>query len=478
MAAKPHRTVDLGLIVPRGDEFIPMRQALWFTDEVMNILGGDFEYLCLEFRQEDVCIGIDDDEKDIMVPAAVWQERLIKRLLARGVDIGTIKFALPKLKEVWELLSTGDAGKTANAWGNALTSKVSEGGMGLEAFVGAFAGLPLPAFVWKWKRTPKGEEPPPEKLNETNSTKLYQPPPEWIAQAEALLLADRRLLTPTGRRPPWMDDFILDRPKLAREIYGETIEKVDGRLKDRAGLHAKLLAAGVVPYHWSVGLASDLERKRASSGDNNLRLILRKLGVFPILTTPLESMGRSAGVWVRTALAQAISATKAWEKAAENTAAEKLSRRAACDAWDKRNAERLASQIVKVRAWEKAYNAAQAALHEEEGDGLWQPDSYRYLLPKHLRCWGDMRKWLTANTKDDQSPPYEERLKFLEKLAKVSGRKFGDINVQKWLILDEHRDLWGCVHAIAQRNYMEILAVRARSHAIRTVSDARKHHSR
>lgn len=101
------RALKLKLIVPRDDgpESVRLRRALFATHRFVNEAVAHYERLLLEMRQGDVCVGRDEQDRDVIEGAEVWRARLRERLARRGLQAGSIEAALPRFADLYRAIA-------------------------------------------------------------------------------------------------------------------------------------------------------------------------------------------------------------------------------------------------------------------------------------------------------------------------------------------------------------------------------------
>ena len=420
------RSIKLRLLVPR-DESAQARQArtaIWATHEFVNFAADRYANLLLELRQEDVCVGLDDQDKDIVESKAIWQARLSARLQKNGVQAEQIPLALPLLKRLYgEIIPSvlkkgaGDA-QVANGFASPLVDKESVGGEAKAAKGIVLAGLVL---------------------------RRGEPVADWAEDARAIVLANRAtLIEAPGRKKAWAVAWLAD------STGTDWLEKLKKEL--------------------------DVLAKEATDGTTSVLPEARRRGLLPLM--PAVGSGRvanlSGGVLSkheRTGLANAAAALNAWESKRFDMQESRDRLQGHLDTWDNEFGLSHREALAAVRAFEIEETARLRLDSLADGD-----TDYR-IGPRELRTsWLRLREWL-------QKHPHasaETREAHVRALQTELGRDFGSHRLLSWLAAPAQQ--WLAAHPagdviqrIAVRNVRQRKHDRARSLPRWTGADAVLH---
>ncbi|MBM4345938.1 MAG: type V CRISPR-associated protein Cas12b, partial [Deltaproteobacteria bacterium] len=399
-----------------------LRRAVWATHEFVNDAAAAYAQLLLELRQEDVCTGVDDDRRDVIVPAAAWQARLRARLLANNLSAAAVEEAVPLLKRLYgEIVPSflvkgaGDA-QAANAFASPLVDANSLGGEAKAAKAGALSEL---------------------------IACRDQPLELWRDQAQAVIKANRdTLLNAPGRKAGWAEAYL---------------EGADG-----SAWQPKLKK-----------LLDDLAKAEAG-GTASVLPAVRAAGALPLMPPVGKGRVQASGTLSkheRVGLANAAAALNAWESKRFDmqAARDKLVERVAN--WQRDFLPGYQAALDAIRALE----AAETDRLRAEALGNEATD-YR-IRPRELRTsWQRLREWLAKHpgATDDEA---EAQVRTLQ--AEL-GRQFGSHRLLSWLAAPQQR--WLAIHAdgdavtrIAVYNELLRKLERARQLPIWTGADAVRH---
>lgn len=417
------RSINLKMILPRGEAGRPLRESIWLTHQAVNEAVAELERILLLCRGRGYATGEDElvSAEQVQGEALGWA-REVQRTNSKPDtdDDATVLSALTSLYE-------------------ALIPSVllDENGKPLEGdaqAAGAFASPIMDAESSGFL---------------CNFDKILEPPPVWVQQMREDF-------------PSW---------KAESEAWLETEQA-------HTLLHARnrpstwvLLSRRGEP--WQESFVKDQEKKRKE--DEGVPSLIRKLkgglGLLPLMRPPISSRfaGWERGLtpWDRLALGLAVAHLLSWESWNHRARAEHGRVRERVE--KHRSAiERFGELIPRLREYE-------SARHEKLKRVVEATDERPFLITRRMvRAWDRVREeWLRTRCKTR-----DDRLTVLADLqTKLSGR-FGDPNLFRWLADDSRKELWQSedpLPALAQLNALERLLGRKRERALYTPPDARLH---
>ena len=414
-------------------------RALWDTHKFINDAVAHYAKLLLEMRQREVCVGRDENGKDVVRDSDYYSRGLLKRLEARGVDEGTANAALPRLRVLYEdiIKSAGrdDKGKPlsgtaddARAYHSPLTDPQSKG------------------FLEGDGRTRLLAELVRHTLAEGAGSKTVK-----FDKASAV---DRKNFEAAART-------------LFREHSKEILE-VTGAPKG----WKKAWDSDPRGDAWVEKLWEDVRKL----GARNLELVetrawLRKNGALTLLEPWGKKLieGDSLSIFERVALKLCSSHMLSWESWCARAQAEFEERKAKLELWDAQRAGSHADALERVREYEAA---REITLRRE---ALWSEESRYRINRRSLRGWDKLREWLRSHADASEA----KRRKFLADLQTRMRGSFGDPHLLGWLADPAQQFLASAgedmVMSIAVRNGYEEVLSRTRRNPVLTVADPLLH---
>jgi hypothetical protein len=422
----PTRSINLKLILPRGDDGAELRQSLWVTHRVLNEAVAEIEAILLLLRGRAYWTGEEDEERHVA------QETVRRDALsfARGVQrdngkeaAGSDEEILQCLQQLYDALvpsvNRDDNGQplegnaqAAGGFASPLMDAQSEG------FQNIFEKIldPSPAWIAAMAKGTAGwDEASDEWLQGEESQRLQRAtgsPPAWVRKVRA--------------KQPWQEAFVADQEKKRREVDG-------------------------VP--------------------TLIRRMKSQLGLLPLMKPPVTSRfaGKPSGLtpWDRLALRLVVAHLLSWES------------------WNHRAADEHAGQLAKVercrqRAEEfsgliEALRTYERERHKELKRVAQADDERPYRIgPRAIRGWDRVREaWLGK-----RGATRDKRLKVLADLQAKLGGRFGDPALFRWLAHEGREPLWrerDPLPALAQLNAQQRVLERKSDHALYTDANARLH---
>lgn len=417
----PTRAIKFKLIVPRDDrpESLKARRALWATHEFVNQAVAYYEHLLLEMRQEDVCVGQDEEGKDVIQKADDWSRALRIRLEQKKLSGKTIEEALPLFRGLYaQMVQSHEEGESGSAQDSRNFHSYLVSG---ETKAGESDGKLIEVFAPLLKEHTKPNE-------------------EWKKQAEQIIKDRPELLKRTGRNPKWVTQY---------------------RASDR---------------NWLSSLHKDLGEKIAG-GSREVIKRLQELEALPICNPfggdqLAQKTHGALTKFERMAFAHTVGFLNSWESWGHRARQQYDSRKQSVDDWHARYDLSHEDALKHIRAWE---HARQKEL-ERVGAGLGGEKTEYRLTIRELRGWDRLRAWLQGHPKATR----EERLEFCAGLqTKLKGR-FGGAEALRWLASQEQQWLadhpaGDVVSNIALLNAREALLARTRRLPTCTLADAVQH---
>ncbi|MDF1555973.1 MAG: type V CRISPR-associated protein Cas12b [Deferrisomatales bacterium] len=260
----------------------------------------------------------------------------------------------------------------------------------------------------------------------------------WAAAARARLAEHPALLRRPGSPPRWLREHRAGNAGWAGSLYEALQRKFDSPMtRVYIGLHALHALPICAPF--------GAGRVAPSSG----RL------------TKFE----------RLAMAHAVGHLNAWESWCHRAEEQQEERRARVREWDRQHAASHGNALHCIRAFERE----QTARLRELSPGLGKEATYT-LLPRTLRNWDRLRKWLQAHPGASAT----ERSQRLLDLRTARSRGSGGEEVLSWLANPERQWLaehpaGDVVSAVALRNAWSAAVARTRLHPTFTAADERLH---
>ncbi len=416
------RSINLKMVIGRGDDAKRLRQSLWTTHAVLNNAVAEIERILLLLRGTRYRIGDDDD--DVISEDAVHQEALAfaRQVQSRNdkPNSGTDDEVLSAFRCLYVALvpsaEMDDSGKplegdaqNANSFASPMMDARSEG------YQDIFEKIVNPTPDWVKKMA-------------ANASGWKLESEEWLKSdtAQQLLKRTGRKLTwikKAQRRESWQEDFVKDQEKKRKEVSG--VPTLIRRMKSELGL---------LPL-FSPPIASRLAEDRAG---------LSK--------------------WDRLALRLAVGHLLSWESWNHRTAAEHA-----------KVLERVTTQREQVNSFGELIND----LREYEIDrhvklkriALANDDNPFRIGVRMIRGWDRVREaWLKSNGKS--------RLEILSDLQSKMSGKFGDPDLFRWLAAEGREHLWNQVDpvtSLARLNGLERFLDRKKAEALCTSPHARLH---
>lgn len=415
----PTRSIQVRLIVPRGQNATALRQSLWTTHAATNEATDYYERRLLLLRGQGYAV------TDRTVSEAEIRQKALR--LARDAQRrnrssleGSDEEILDLLRRLYEHIVptaiTLDAAaqnanaQNANAFLGPLTDRESKG------FLLVFEKLKRPRPDWL-------------ELVEEDHPGALEAAGQWWASEEAEVWR-----SDTGSPPSWL--------RLAR--------------KSDPG--------------WPRAFSEKLKafEKEASEGKAALVRRLKDLGLLPLfppcLSPRIEGSSGTLSPWDRLGMRLAVAHLLSWESWCRRASEEYDRRRARVEAFkNKVLTDDTESAVGALRGYETA-----------RVERLGGEADYR-IMPRQLRGWSDLReKWLKSNDCTESS-----LLAILANEQTRQGERFGDPDVFRWLAKPDNHFIWkhedDVVSFIATLNAMQSLVERSKETATMTLPDARRH---
>ena len=417
------RTINLKMILARGEEGRPLRESIWLTHQTVNEAVAELERILLLCRGRGYAAGEDElvSAEQVQGDALRWA-REVQQTNGK-LDAGDDADVLSALTSLYEALVPS---VLLDKNGNPLEGDAQAAG----AFASPIMDAVSSGFLCNFDKI---LEPPPTWIQQ-----MREDSPAWKAESDAWLETDQAhtLLHAPNRPSKWV--LLAQRGEQWQESFVKDQEK---------------------------------KRKEAEGVPSLIRKLKEDLGLLPLMRPPISSRfaGWDGGLtpWDRLALGLAVAHLLSWESWNHRAQAEHGRVRERVE--KHRNAvERFGELIPQLREYE-------SARHEELKRVTEATDERPFLVTRRMvRAWDRVREaWLRPQCKTPG-----DRLTVLSDLqTKLSGR-FGDPDLFRWLADDSRKDLWRAedpLPALAQLNALERLLGRKRERALYTPPDARLH---
>lgn len=414
------RTINLKMILPRKEEGLELRQALWTTHEEINKAVAHVERILLLCRGESYWTA-DAEGNDIEVSKESVRRQTLKLARAaqkknNGSVVGSDEEVLAALRTLYEDMvpscvlegenpKNGSA-QAANKWVSPLMDPSSKG----------------------------------------NSDKLLDPPPTWIA----------KMKKDTGG---W------------QRLSEEWLESDEARLlrSGRPSKWRKLLSEKKPWQEAFVSFQDECRRKRESTGsDTELTTDMKNLSLLPMLSPPILSRitgkKKKQGVspWDRLAVRLAVAHLLSWES--WNHAAKKEHAKIQTRLeQESEKALAFAPYIERLRQYERLRHEELKRVAEANDE-----NPYRVGARAIRACERVVAQWKHAGNE-------RQRKTIIANLQTKLKGKFGDPELFNWLAREANADLCDYLPKLVLLNGLEAAARLRKPFARYTSPDARLH---
>jgi hypothetical protein len=414
----PTRSIQVKLVVPRGDEGRPLRQSLWATHDAVNAATKFYEQRLLLMRGESYVTADDEVSQGVVLD----ELRLVigeAKVRNGGENDGQHDEEIKLLRNLYERIvpsSIGEKGaaQAAGAFIGPLTDPESKG------FLGVYEKLERP--IPNWVSLAEAED--PSALSIAN---------EWLHSPNS-----QTWMSDTGSPAGWVRLARKDDPEWPKKF----VEKV-ADLKKEA----------------SEGIPALVKKLRE----------LRALPLFPPFLTPkIEDARGTLSPWDRLALRLAVGHMLSWESWCRKSAEEHQARLNRVQEFkEQRIDDAMSKQITALRVYETE--------REKYLSTLGLGEASFSITPRQLRGWRDLReKWQRSKDKAETA--------LIDIVASEQTRlrgKFSDPDLFRWLAKPGNHSLWDDdadpVDTIATLNAMQSLVERSRETATMTLPDPIDH---
>jgi hypothetical protein len=426
----PVRSINLKLLIPRGDAHASVRQTLWATHAEVNAATRYYEEQLLALRaapyergqtspdQPARKVTLEEARALALSVARARQSENLRRAGSTSTVVGSDEDVLAAVNDLYRRLLPEETGEgsaqDANAYLSPLTTPDSKG----------FA---------------------------STADKLGRPRPNWVAM------------------PP-------DDPAAAEAAAAWFASDASAEWRKDTGSPAKWLrAARQNKPDWPKLFREKLEelQQKSAQGPEAMIARLQTLHLLPLFEPyfpkrMVEQVRGGVTPWDRLAFRLAVSHLLSWEAWCRRAADDRTMRIKRRDDYAAANiTPDIVPFIEKIRVFERARAQELSRL------GLGQAE-YE-LRPRQLRGWVDLREaWRKSKSKDTGAM----RAIVAEHQTRKKG-KFGDPQVFLWLAEPAQHDLWAgasdAVTSVATLNAIQALVDRSRDTATMTLPDARFH---
>jgi len=431
------RTINLRMILDRGEEGLELRKALWTTHEEVNRAVAAIEGILLLCRGASYWT-LDDDGDEVIVPEKQVREEALE--MARAAQAANGRAGAGSDEEV------------------------------LRALRFMYKAL-VPSCLLDAKGNPvKGDA---QRIGQNYAgplTDVNCDPFEELAKKVIPRFFDQSFLLPCDA-----EEYDRESPEFCRLTRNgaDVYYRIDAKKalawaegKGRHFIEQKVAGADdtwIKQYRagdakWAVSL---MRKQNLLGGDPRLRLRFhhkQKLGLLPIAQPHFEQM-----LWNRLAFRLAVAHMLSWESWNHRTARQYDRVLGRLEA-EKKAAEPLEELIDRLRDYERER-------HEELKRVAKADDENPYrLLGRAVRGFDRvMERWRGG------AATAAARKKVLDELQTRLRGRFGDPAFFNWLAEEGREPLWDAVAPLVRLNTLERLLARKRRYALYTPADARLH---